>query len=60
MVEFQALANFALQLDTFEACLKSRSLETAAKVSPPTAPDSEFANKIVAAMKSADPNSGPS
>jgi hypothetical protein len=49
-----ALASFALQLDAFEARLKSRSSETTPKASQPTASDTGFASKIVSAMKSAD------
>jgi hypothetical protein len=49
-----ALASFALQLDAFEARLKSRSSETTMKPSRPTASETDFASKIVSAMKSAD------
>jgi hypothetical protein len=55
-----ALATFALQLDAFEARLKSLlplKITTVKAVRP--APDIGFAYKIVSAMKSTEPNGRP-
>jgi hypothetical protein len=54
-----ALATFALQLDAFEARLKSLRLKTTVKVVHPAPSDNRLANKIVSAMKSAEPNNRP-
>jgi len=49
--EDSIMANFALQLDAFEARLKGRSPKTTLKAFHPAPPDISVANKIVAAMK---------
>ena len=49
-----ALATFALQLDAFEARLKSLRLKTTVKAVHPAPSDNRL--KIVSAMKGADPN----
>jgi hypothetical protein len=54
-----ALAAYALQLDAFEARLKSLRLKTTIKAVHPAPSDNRLANKIVSAMKSAEPNNRP-
>jgi hypothetical protein len=54
-----ALASFALQLDAFEARLKSLRLKTTVKAVHPAPSDNRLANKIVSAMKSAEANNRP-
>jgi hypothetical protein len=54
-----ALATFALQLDGFEARLKRLRLKTTVKAVHPAPSDNRLANKIVSAMKSAEPNNRP-
>jgi hypothetical protein len=45
-----ALADFALQLDAFEARLKGRSPKTTLRAFYPPPPNTSVANKMVAAM----------
>jgi hypothetical protein len=51
-----ALATFALQLDAFEARLKSLLPLKTTTVKAVRSPDIGFANKIVSAMKSTKPD----